>query len=97
MYLLHQLKQIRLWRFIIQYYNFISFNGLYNASNLYAAITIGKYFEVEDLSNKEALELYSENNRSQLLTKGSNDIILDAYNANPSMTVAIENFIQIQD
>jgi UDP-N-acetylmuramoyl-tripeptide--D-alanyl-D-alanine ligase len=42
--------------------------GLYNASNLYAAI-IGKYFEVEDLS-KEALESYiPENNRSQLLTK----------------------------
>jgi UDP-N-acetylmuramoyl-tripeptide--D-alanyl-D-alanine ligase len=59
--------------------------GLYNASNLYAAITIGKYFEVEDLSIKEALESYiPENNRSQLLTKGSNDIILDAYNANPS-------------
>ncbi|MFT4983303.1 MAG: UDP-N-acetylmuramoyl-tripeptide--D-alanyl-D-alanine ligase [Flavobacterium sp.] len=72
--------------------------GLYNASNLYAAITIGTYFEVEDLSIKEALESYiPENNRSQLLTKGSNDIILDAYNANPSsMTVAIENFIQIQ-
>jgi UDP-N-acetylmuramoyl-tripeptide--D-alanyl-D-alanine ligase len=53
---------------------------------------------VEDLSIKEALEGYiPENNRSQLLTKGSNDIILDAYNANPSsMTVAIENFIQIQ-
>jgi UDP-N-acetylmuramoyl-tripeptide--D-alanyl-D-alanine ligase len=51
---------------------------------------------VEDLSIKEALESYiPENNRSQL-TK-FNDIILDAYNANPSsMTVAIENFIQIQ-
>jgi UDP-N-acetylmuramoyl-tripeptide--D-alanyl-D-alanine ligase len=34
------------------------------------AITIGKYFEVEDLSIKEALESYiPENNRSQLLTK----------------------------
>jgi UDP-N-acetylmuramoyl-tripeptide--D-alanyl-D-alanine ligase len=33
---------------------------------------------------KEALESYiPENNRSQLLTKGSNKIILDAYNANP--------------
>jgi UDP-N-acetylmuramoyl-tripeptide--D-alanyl-D-alanine ligase len=67
------------------------------ASNLYAAITIGKYFEVDENSIKEALESYiPENNRSQLLTKGSN-IILDAYNANPSsMTVAIENFIQLQ-
>jgi UDP-N-acetylmuramoyl-tripeptide--D-alanyl-D-alanine ligase len=31
--------------------------GLYNASNLYA--TIGKYFEVDENSIKEALELYS--------------------------------------
>jgi UDP-N-acetylmuramoyl-tripeptide--D-alanyl-D-alanine ligase len=51
-----------------------------------------------DENSKEALESYiPENNRSQLLTKGSNKIILDAYNANPSsMTVAIENFIQLQ-
>jgi UDP-N-acetylmuramoyl-tripeptide--D-alanyl-D-alanine ligase len=48
---------------------------------IYAAITIGKYFEVDENSIKEALESYiPENNRSQLLTKGSN--ILDAYNAN---------------
>ncbi|WP_413999388.1 UDP-N-acetylmuramoyl-tripeptide--D-alanyl-D-alanine ligase [Flavobacterium sp. W1B] len=72
--------------------------GLYNANNLNAALTIGKYFEVDDLSIKEALEAYiPENNRSQLLTKGSNQIILDAYNANPSsMEVAIENFIQLE-
>jgi UDP-N-acetylmuramoyl-tripeptide--D-alanyl-D-alanine ligase len=45
----------------------------------------------------EALESYiPENNRSQLLTKGSNKIILDAYNANRVMYVAIENFIQLQ-
>jgi UDP-N-acetylmuramoyl-tripeptide--D-alanyl-D-alanine ligase len=48
-------------------------------SNLYAAITIGKYFEVDENSIKEALESYiPENNRSQLLTKGSNKIILVA-------------------
>jgi UDP-N-acetylmuramoyl-tripeptide--D-alanyl-D-alanine ligase len=46
--------------------------------------SIGKYFEVDENSIKEALESYiPENNRSQLLTKGSNKIILDAYNANP--------------
>jgi UDP-N-acetylmuramoyl-tripeptide--D-alanyl-D-alanine ligase len=73
--------------------------GLYNANNLNAAITIGKYFEVDDLSIKEALEGYvPENNRSQLLTIGTNQIILDAYNANPSsMAVAIENFLQIDN
>ncbi len=73
--------------------------GLYNASNVNAALTIGKYFEVKDLAIKEALESYvPENNRSQLLSKGSNQIILDAYNANPSsMAVAIENFLQLDN
>ncbi len=71
--------------------------GLYNANNLNAALTIGKYFGVKDLEIKEALESYiPENNRSQLLTKGTNEIILDAYNANPSsMSVAITNFLQL--
>jgi len=71
--------------------------GLYNANNVNAAITIGKYYGVEDLAIRDALESYiPENNRSQLLSKGSNQIILDAYNANPSsMAVAIENFLQL--
>lgn len=72
--------------------------GLYNANNINAALTIGKYFEVSDLDVKNALESYiPENNRSQLLSKGTNQIILDAYNANPSsMLVAIQNFIQLE-
>jgi UDP-N-acetylmuramoyl-tripeptide--D-alanyl-D-alanine ligase len=72
--------------------------GLYNANNINAALTIGKYFEVADLDVKNALESYiPENNRSQLLSKGTNQIILDAYNANPSsMAVAIQNFIQLK-
>ena len=71
--------------------------GLYNANNINAAITIGKYFEIGDARVKAAIEGYiPENNRSQLLNKGSNEIILDAYNANPSsMTVALENFLQL--
>ena len=73
--------------------------GLYNANNINAALTIGKYFGVEDNSIKEALEGYiPENNRSQLMTKGTNQIILDAYNANPSsMAVAIQNFLQLDN
>lgn len=72
--------------------------GLYNANNINAAITIGKYFDVSDIDIKAAIEAYiPENNRSQLLRKNSNEIILDAYNANPSsMEVAIENFIQLE-
>ena len=72
---------------------------MYNANNINAALTIGKYFGVDDDAIKEALESYiPENNRSQLLTKGTNQIILDAYNANPSsMAVAIENFLQLEN
>ena len=46
---------------------------------------------------KAAIEGYiPENNRSQLVYKNSSEIILDAYNANPSsMKVAIENFVQL--
>lgn len=71
--------------------------GLYNATNIYAAIAIGCYFGVSDSAIKTAIESYiPENNRSQILNKGTNEIILDAYNANPSsMAVAIENFIQL--
>jgi UDP-N-acetylmuramoyl-tripeptide--D-alanyl-D-alanine ligase len=72
--------------------------GLYNANNVNAALTIGKFFEVDDVAIKEALESYiPENNRSQLLVKAGNEIILDAYNANPSsMAVAITNFLQLE-
>lgn len=72
--------------------------GLYNANNINAAVSIGKYFNVEDEAIKKAIENYiPENNRSQLLKKGSNNIILDAYNANPSsMAVAIANFLQLE-
>ena len=71
--------------------------GLYNATNINAAITIGNHFGVGLNFIKEAIESYMpENNRSQLLTKGTNEIILDAYNANPSsMKVALESFIQL--
>ncbi|HMI07581.1 MAG TPA: cyanophycin synthetase, partial [Flavobacterium sp.] len=71
--------------------------GLYNANNINAAITIGKYFEVGDRDIQKAIESYIPgNNRSQLLLQHSNEIILDAYNANPSsMAVAIENFLQL--
>jgi len=71
--------------------------GLYNANNINAAIAIGTHFGVSLHQIKEAVESYiPENNRSQLLQKGTNEIILDAYNANPSsMRVALENFIQL--
>ncbi len=83
-------------------YNNLTINshliGIYNANNINAAITIGNYFKVSDEQIKEAIENYiPENNRSQLIQKNNNEIILDAYNANPSsMTAAIANFIQLE-
>ena len=68
--------------------------GTYNFNNISAAITIGNYFNVPTNKIKEAIESYvPKNNRSQIINKGSNRIILDAYNANPtSMKAALENF-----
>lgn len=67
--------------------------GKYNYNNIAAAIAIGRYFKVSDKLIKEAIENYNPtNNRSQIIHKGTNKIILDAYNANPSsMKVALEN------
>jgi UDP-N-acetylmuramoyl-tripeptide--D-alanyl-D-alanine ligase len=73
--------------------------GIYNTNNINAAIAIGTYFKIEDTEIKKAIENYiPENNRSQMIQKNNNNIILDAYNANPSsMTVALENFFQLSD
>lgn len=86
---------------VIEYDNFnveSHLIGLYNANNINAAVAMGYYFKVNENDIKEAIENYiPENNRSQLLRIGSNQIILDAYNANPSsMAVAITNFLQLE-
>ena len=71
--------------------------GSYNLPNILCALTIGKHFGVPEHKMVEAIEAYApSNSRSQLITKGTNTIILDAYNANPSsMKVAIENFAKL--
>lgn len=71
--------------------------GIYNANNISAAITIGNYFKISDKKIKDAIENYTpNNNRSQLIEKNSNSIIMDAYNANPSsMNAALENLLQL--
>lgn len=71
--------------------------GLYNSNNINAAITIGIKFGVSLEAIKKAIEGFvPQNNRSQMVTINSNEIILDAYNANPSsMSVALENFFQL--
>ena len=71
--------------------------GEYNLPNILLAVAAGKYFNVSDEKIKAALENYvPSNSRSQLIERGSNKIILDAYNANPtSMKAAIENFAKM--
>ncbi len=71
--------------------------GTYNLPNILAAITIGQYFKVPIAKIKAAIEGYTPtNSRSQLMHWHNNQIILDAYNANPSsMKLAVENFAKI--
>ena len=71
--------------------------GSYNFKNIRAAIGIGYYFNIKIDNIKNAIESYvPKNNRSQVIEKKSNTILLDAYNANPSsMELALENFQEI--
>lgn len=68
--------------------------GAYNAANVMAAVAIGLHFEIDIDTIKAAIESYTpDNSRSQWTKIGSNNLILDAYNANPtSMRAAIINF-----
>ena len=83
------------------YYNQTDFKskltGQYNATNMAAALCIGLYFKVNFDEIQKGIEAYSpQNNRSQIIESGSNKVILDAYNANPSsMHAALENFKQL--
>jgi UDP-N-acetylmuramoyl-tripeptide--D-alanyl-D-alanine ligase len=76
----------------------MSIVGKYNINNALAAACIGNYFGVALPDIASALSNYvPTNNRSQLIKTERNDIIMDAYNANPSsMKVAIENFNAIE-
>lgn len=68
--------------------------GAYNIANLRAAVTIGLHFGITPEQINHALEVYKPtNNRSELRKVGSNRLIIDAYNANPSsMKAALTNF-----
>lgn len=71
--------------------------GAYNLPNVLAAVAAGKFFGVPDDRIKAAIEAYTpSNSRSQLIHKNGLQIILDAYNANPtSMKAAVENFARM--
>lgn len=67
--------------------------GAYNFENIACALCLGKYFGVDAHAANMAVAQYTPGNmRSQVVKKGTNTIILDAYNANPSsMEAAIES------
>jgi UDP-N-acetylmuramoyl-tripeptide--D-alanyl-D-alanine ligase len=73
--------------------------GDYNLPNVLAAVSLGNYFKVDPSVIRKGIENYEpSNSRSQLIKAGTNTIILDAYNANPSsMKLAIDNFILFPD
>ena len=59
--------------------------GNYNFSNVCAAITLGLENKIELEEISKSLKNYSsENNRSQIISKNNSEIIMDAYNANPT-------------
>ena len=68
--------------------------GAYNFENVAAALCVGKYFGVPAEQANAAVAAYQpENNRSQIVRQGTNTILLDAYNANPSsVQAALQNF-----
>lgn len=72
--------------------------GVYNFSNIATALCIAKYFNVPANEAESAIANYSpEMNRSQIIKRGTNTVILDAYNANPdSMKSALENFAMMK-
>jgi UDP-N-acetylmuramoyl-tripeptide--D-alanyl-D-alanine ligase len=72
--------------------------GEYNAENVLAAICIGLHFGVKPALINEALVSYvPSNNRSQFKKTDRNELIIDAYNANPtSMMASITNFRHVE-
>ena len=71
--------------------------GDYNLANILAAACIGEYFMVPEHDIVAAIAGYTPtNNRSQIMQTDHNQLIMDAYNANPSsMFAAVNNFEQL--
>ncbi len=66
--------------------------GRYHFNNIAAALCVAKYFGVDETLVNAAIQNYQPcNNRSQVIKKGNNTILLDAYNAN---LVSIQGAIQ---
>jgi UDP-N-acetylmuramoyl-tripeptide--D-alanyl-D-alanine ligase len=75
----------------------VKLTGAYNLENYLAAACVAKYFEIDEEKICNSFEEYTpDNNRSQHIITENNEIILDAYNANPSsMLESVSNFLQL--
>lgn len=73
--------------------------GSYNIDNVLAAVAVGRYFKIPAERISRAIAAYEPtNNRSQFKKTKENELIIDAYNANPSsMKAALENFIAMSE
>jgi len=71
--------------------------GTYNIDNVLAAVAVGRYFKIPAERISRAIAAYEPtNNRSQYKKTERNDLIIDAYNANPtSMKAALDNFASL--
>ena len=69
--------------------------GSYNLDNVLAAVAVGRFFKIPAERISRAIAAYEPtNNRSQFKKTDNNELIIDAYNANPSsMKAALDNFI----
>jgi UDP-N-acetylmuramoyl-tripeptide--D-alanyl-D-alanine ligase len=73
--------------------------GVYNFENIQMAIAVGKTFGLSDEACREGIRSYiPTNHRSQFIQIGSNQVLMDAYNANPSsMEAAIIHFAETEN
>lgn len=86
----------------VEYFAFATSNGVehqlegdYNLKNIAAAMSIGRYFDVDEERIRHAIATYTPtNNRSQRTVTDRNTLIIDCYNANPSsMRASLESFL----
>ena len=86
----------------VEYFAFATSNGVehqlegdYNLKNIAAAMSIGRYFDVDENRIRHAIATYTPtNNRSQRSVTDRNTLIVDCYNANPSsMRASLESFL----
>ena len=78
--------------------NSIGYTNKFGEANIAAAIALGELMEVDKVNIKRAIENYHPKmNRSEWRKTKQNEVLLDAYNANPdSMHAVIKTFAQLQ-